>query len=350
MRTRLILSLRLIATAPLISQTPNQIKLKPADATLHAEFTIVTSTRELRDGRILVTDPRDRGVVVASFATGSVTKIGRVGGGPGEYPFAHALARLAGDSSIMLDYPHQPWTLFDGDRIVGAAPPTAPAVRLGGGRIVRGPDSAGHVLEIPTLMQKRRTTDSMALELVVRSTGHVDTIGWLRPTAPELVPNEPATTFLVSESAQIAFDGWVVVVRMEPYRIDWRMPDGRWVLGAPIQDIPVKFDGREKRFFASVHGDNDYSRKRLDHPPDVVPPYSNESPPRPTPDGKVLIERTPTADHPNIRYDLVNRRGELEGQVSMPMKQRIVGFGIKSVYVVVRDADDIERIERHPWP
>jgi hypothetical protein len=37
-------------------------------------------------------------------------------------------------------------------------------------------------------------------------------------------------------------------------------------------------------------------------------------------------------------------------QVAMAENERIVGFGVKSVYVAWKDADDIERLRRHPWP
>ena len=57
-----------------------------------------------------------------------------------------------------------------------------------------------------------------------------------------------------------------------------------------------------------------------------------------------------SADHPETRYDIVNRRGVLDGQLTMPSNERIVSIGATSVYVAVIDDDGIQRLRRHPWP
>ena len=56
------------------------------------------------------------------------------------------------------------------------------------------------------------------------------------------------------------------------------------------------------------------------------------------------------AARPEPRYDVIDRRGVVNGQLVLEPNERLVGFGARSVYVVERDADDIERIRRHPWP
>ena len=341
-----IIAIGLLVT-PLSAQKPSVIKLRAPNGHLPQEFIAITGVRELSDGRLLVSDPRDKRIVIADFTAGTILMIGRVGAGPGEYPAAYPPWALAADSSILLDGDHRRWTLFKGDRIVAQLPPDDPAVRAPG--LVRGVDTVGHV--VSALSSRRRTaiTDSTALQLLTRATGRVDTIGWLRPAVPER-EGAPVSTFLVWEAAAVAVDGWIAVVRMEPYRVDWRTPDGHWILGRPLPDPPVTFDARERLAYVRFHGGGDYARRRLTGAPSLVPPFSNESELRPTYDGKVLVERTPTAEFPNKRYDVVNRRGELVGQIVMPSGERIVGFGAKSVYVVVRDADDVERIRRHPWP
>ena len=37
-------------------------------------------------------------------------------------------------------------------------------------------------------------------------------------------------------------------------------------------------------------------------------------------------------------------------RLQLPPDHQIVGFGARSVYVVVTDEDDLQRIQRHPWP
>ena len=57
---------------------------KPA-ATFPEPFTQIASIRELRDGRVLILDRRDRIVLAVDFHTGKSTTVGREGTGPGEY-------------------------------------------------------------------------------------------------------------------------------------------------------------------------------------------------------------------------------------------------------------------------
>ena len=40
----------------------------------------------------------------------------------------------------------------------------------------------------------------------------------------------------------------------------------------------------------------------------------------------------------------------LNSGVELPPRTRLVGFGVRSVYLVRLDVDDIERLERHALP
>ena len=57
------------------SQVGSQIKLPAANASLAEEFTVIGSVRELSDGRVLITDPREGRVVVADLRTGAVQQV-----------------------------------------------------------------------------------------------------------------------------------------------------------------------------------------------------------------------------------------------------------------------------------
>ncbi len=81
-----------------------------------------------------------------------------------------------------------------------------------------------------------------------------------------------------------------------------------------------------------------------------MPPWTIGYEPVASPDGKLLVYRVPTADFPDTRYDVINRRGELERQVTMTANEKILGFGAKSVYVTVTAKDGGQNVERHPWP
>ena len=67
-------------------------------------------------------------------------------------------------------------------------------------------------------------------------------------------------------------------------------------------------------------------------------------------DGRLLVRHPETADFPNARYDLIDRRGRLSSTIALAHGESIVAVTAKSAYVVWKDDDDIERLRRHPWP
>ena len=64
-------------------------------------FTAISSIRELPSGKVLVSDSRDKTVQLVDLATGSMTKVGREGSGPGEYAFAGSLIGLPDGTTFM---------------------------------------------------------------------------------------------------------------------------------------------------------------------------------------------------------------------------------------------------------
>jgi len=83
--------------------------------------------------------------------------------------------------------------------------------------------------------------------------------------------------------------------------------------------------------------------------PASVPPFQRPALIAAT-DGNLVIARTRTASERVSRYDVIDRRGRLVREITIPPSERIVGFGTGSVYVVSTDADGIQRVRRHPWP
>ena len=102
MRARIAVFAALLPSVTAAQRTTT-ITLPPADARLETAFTVITSIRELSDGRILVTDPQDLQLVVADFRGGDTKQISRRGQGPGEYRIAAPLHSIGGDSSLMAD-------------------------------------------------------------------------------------------------------------------------------------------------------------------------------------------------------------------------------------------------------
>lgn len=343
------------------------LPLPPAEAKLEAEFTSITSVRELSDGRVIITDPRDRGLVVADLRTGRVEEIGRKGQGPGEYGAVGPVRALASDSSLMIDRLSRRWLLLDGQTIVATIPADAPVITATEG-FGTGADANGFVLTFkspparPGASQTGKA-DSTTVVLVWRSTGHADTIARLRRavTRVETAVDGGAKTknvrvyrhpLSVGEEALLFTDGWLAVARLEPYRVEWRTPMGRWVRGAALPVPLMKLDDREKGAFmqrvAKSTGDPVESPDVLVDWPESIPPFAANMMVG-SADGRLLLRHEKTADHLETIYDVVNRHGTLEKQLTLPENAWIVGFGATSVYVVVRDENDVQRLQRHPW-
>ncbi len=354
----------LVALWPALAtaQSAAMLRLGAPNANLAEEFSNLTWVRELGDGRVIVSDGRDGRVVVADLRSGSVEQIGRKGQGPGEYPRALPVWSIGRDSSVMIGSPAR-WLVFSGARIATTLAPDAPAVAALKG-ITRGVDTLGYAYSADFVRGggSRPIGDSTVLIRVARASGRVDTIAKLAALVPRRTSAPDKNGFFSFSLPTIAAadeavpfpDGWVAIVRTEPYRVEWRTSDGRWVRNGPLPFTAVRMDDKEKRAYmerlANATGKTPSPPDSITDWPATVPPYRSPLVLIAASDGRVLVPRMPTADHPETRYDVVNRRGTLDGQVVLPPNERIVDVGGASVYVGVTDDDGIQRLRRHPWP
>ena len=161
-----------------------------------------------------------------------------------------------------------------------------------------------------------------------------------------LLPNP----LVVGEQAVLYPDGWLVVARLAPYRIDWLSPNGQWVRGPPLPYERFRVSEAEKR--AAM-------RRRFGERADATPTSAfKEWPPElpafldnallPLHGGYLAVRRTPVVGRPGISYDVVDRRGALVAFVRLPENERIVGFGRVSTYVARVADDGGEYLERRP--
>jgi hypothetical protein len=364
----------LLMTAPHHSASGQRPQpLKPFNAKLAAEFSDLTSVRELPDGRLFLTDRIENRVFIANFQTNQVATVGRVGDGPREYRNVLPLFSLAGDSSVMPGLPNTRWTLFKGDSIVATIPAHDPMLAVV--PFLYGTDRSGALLTIAEPSVGRRgsgssSADSLYLVLVMRATNQVDTIGRLGTANTNLFGQVPTGQrghrrfYSVVDHAVLAPDRWVAVIRGHPYRVDWRSPDGRWRQGSRTIDQPIAMDDRERKAYLErraaaastvTRGGNRRPGTQMRPAPitdwpAMIPPVTAGWPPMTTEDGLVVIRRTATSRQVGPLYDVVDRTGTRKRQISMPEGARILGFGRSSVYVVTADSDGIQRVSRHSWP
>lgn len=338
----------LIASGPLAGQT---IRLAPPDAKSGEGFTTLTSIRELADGRVLVSDPRDGRLAVVDFKAGSVRTIGKRGSGPGEYVNPGPIRPLAGDSSIMIEPFSRRWLILLGDKIVATVPPEL--ARLPFQALVAGVDSFGFVgLSLPP--ENAAGNPAAAREgagRVVRWSRQNGSFVPVGETSPVEVPADPRATTAWSayDKAFHTRGGWTAIVRASPYRVDWINPSGTRFLGKQIPYSRVRVNDEEKRAFmvSRAGGGKPQPPDSIKIWPVEVPPFNVAYPLIETWRGELAIPRTPTAAHPNLRYDLVDQAGRLRAQLEMPKGAYLLGFGRKVLYTVVRDEDDLMFIQRH---
>lgn len=356
----------LIVAAPLAAQEAPTITLRPATATAEREFTKITGVRELADGTVLVADQRETTLVALDFALQTARQIGRAGRGPREYDHLDKLWTLSGDSTLVPDAGNGRWLVLFGSDIVATVPPDAPAVRLAGSAFT-GVDTLGGVL-----LQRRfgrrfqdgpLTVESLAVLRMSRRAARMDTIAKIRWRPYAAPPGAAGMNPLVSQAFGVPLrgpeqvilfpDGWIAVARLEPYHVDWRMPSGEWRRGEPLPFSRLRVSAAEKRAYvaraASATGRGAIDPERIHHWPDHMDPFI-EGALLASPDGRLVIARTPTATAPGQRYDVVDRQGRLNAVLQLQEGEHIVGFGRQSVFVVVTDQDGIQRLRRHPWP
>jgi hypothetical protein len=231
--------------------------------------------------------------------------------------------------------------------------------------------TSGYAISSLASVPMSENADSLVLLLGERASGTVDTIARIRGRGPFGLAlsrrgrdggGSSSSNPLASSDLSLLFpDGWVAVAASSPYRVDWRAPDGRWTPGPalPVSRTPVD---RSEKCAALQRA----ARGRLQScDPDAVPGWPRDLPPFldrtlgagegtppafAAPGGSLVIRRTPGATISTNQYDVVDRRGVLQGVLSLPANEAIVGFGARSVFVVALDEFDVQHLRRHPWP
>lgn len=354
----------------LSAQGPEAVHLGKAEQTAEVQFTQVVSVRELSDGSLLVADRREKRLVHVTWSSGGESVIGRIGEGPGEYRGIGPLVPMSGDSTLFIDGYDSRWNFMDGPNIVDTRGQNRPLNRLLGPG-VSGGDRYGNLLAVRGLDIDRPNAHSIAmadtlLVLVANmSSERVDTIRRFKGVGDEgftrfsrggmthIVSSNPLASM---EQALLFPDGWIAIARLEPYRVEWRTPDGEWIEGDPIPHEVVEADDREKCAAMEALGGpfSPCDPSLLPGWPKVVPPF----PPAgldlkvllPAPGGEVVVARTLTADSEYNHYDVVDRAGDLVKRLRLPMNQRLIGFGEGSVFTITTDDFDLQTVKRHPWP
>jgi hypothetical protein len=365
--------------APINAQGPSvpAIALGGTPARLEDGLDQVRQVRELEDGTLLVLSSRSKVPLHADYATGLVNEVSREGAGPGEFRQPHALMALPGDSSLVCD----------ADRcviLVGTRPVSTRRTWLvhAYGPRFEGADRHGRILEVrpskygtqpgTRLYPYHHIAESLAILIHHRApTGSADAVTARVDTTAHVRGAFRGAKYHVrgsyrgvgvryglislltgEEQATLFLDGWIAVAYAEPYRVDWITPDGRRIPGAPLPFVEVPVDDVQRK--AAVARDFPrsptlFAPEDYPHWPKVLPPFSDKAL-LAMPDGRVAIRRQVDARDPATVYDLVDRQGRLTAKLRLKPNENVAGFGRGAVYVIRKDREDLEWIERYSWP
>jgi hypothetical protein len=293
-----------------------------------------------------------------------VTQIGRVGKGPGEYSAVDALYGLPGDSTLMTgDEGRSRWLLLAGARVVATLGLDDARLAVAG-RQLAGEDRNGRAIAVKALPDTRlgggRSQAADAVLLLDRARTKVDTIARLRGAESRMVVTGTAerpqrvlyqVVYSVSDQVMMFPDGSIAVARQQPYQVEWWSPDARRTVG-PV--LPWSYPGvseAEKSAYADrlTRRRGPGAKLRPEMPwAETIPPFRSSGL-LAAPDGSLVVLKEQWSGSPESEYDVINRQGERAFTLALRWNERIVGFGARSAYVVVADADGIERLDRRPW-
>lgn len=337
-------------------------------------FTSVGAVRELSDGRTLITDPRERRLLVLDWNTGRVRDIGRTGDGPGEYRSLSQLLALPTDTTAVIDGVARRWILYAGDRLLASVAPERALHLTQFFSPALGADAHGNLLVVagvpwtgegPRAVLSRVPTyaESLVVLRLSRESTRIDTLAGLRgrpwgvATFTRGVGSQRMTytannPLSAPEQALLFPDGSIAIARQHPFRVEWIGPDRRRRAGGALDTAAMRATPRE-RAAAIVRAWPDAGAPPLTEAdfagwPELVPSFPADALLH-IPGNRLGIRRQRTAANPNERLDIVDAEGRLVKRLQLATGERAIAFGARHLYVVRTDEDGLVHLRRREW-
>lgn len=333
-------------------------------------FTHIFDVAELSDGRVLLSDSRERVLAIVDFRAGTVERIGRRGSGPREYQSVFSILPRADGSFGIYDANQRRITVVSPTgQVLGTEAFTPP--RLSGFSTPRGPDGQGRWYIDARAVGSNGLLREAILYRWDPQTGGVDSLGVVMQYAPGqggpgLVPM-PA-----GDAWSVLPDGSVARIAGDDYHVEWWAPDGARTAGPPVPHRRIRVGEREREAWvqellaqpaaggvvtraprserpspADVSARlRQFDRRRF---PDFVPPFRWGYAPA-SPHGHVWVRLDVESGPDRTVFDVIDRNGRLAHRLAVPGRARVVGFGPSSVYLVRLDELDLEWLEKYAYP
>ena len=360
------------------------------DAEYQEPFTLISSVRPLRDGRVIVADSRDKVLQLVDLPAQRARPIGRIGGGPGEFALPSRLIALAGDTTLLFDPVNSRYLEILPDGGVGRTITFIDMADVGRGASPRGADRQGHLYFEAGRARPGSLTSPTTADLirVDRRTKRTDTIASLalpegRVEGAQMLPGGMLRTlnsrpFALEDVAAVAPDGRVAVVRAKDYRVEWVSPAGARVTGPPTAYSRIRVTEDEREAFRAsqtrpgqiiVTGPGGASGGRsAPAAPRAMPAPRGKSPIETTPidwpdykapfltgaaviadDGRLWVLASRAHDDPTPRYDVFDERGVLVQRVALPRRTKLVAFSQGVVWLARTDDDELQWLGRYRY-
>jgi hypothetical protein len=356
-----------------------EVRLAAPAATLPHDFTQIRAVRELRDGRILVSDRLEPAVYAADLRTGTLSLIGREGSGPEEYRLPSTLLPLPGDSTLVADEGNSRFLIIGPSLRIHRSFSTQQR-----GMVYtpwpRATDAQGRIyFQVPAWAAGPEgfPDESVHVARLDFRTGKVDTLARVkRPTEPAVKYGLPYVAFDMQDIWQATAEGRIALVRSRRYHVEWREPDGRITSGPTVgfTAVPVteqdridymrnflenagvggRGSGANSPTVISATPDEDLAPERVKEMAarnpfaKTKPPFTDLTP-RIATDGTLWVERSLAAGSPRA-FDLFDPTGRRILRVVLPAGRRLIAVGQAGVYLAAVGSDGLETLERYPLP
>lgn len=385
--------LGLAALVPSLAAQAPQPLGRPA-AEFAEPFTRISGMRELADGRVIVSDQREKLVQLIDLRTGSAQQISREGAGPGEYAMPMGLYALPNNQSLLVDLLNRRYLKIGPDGKPGetvsppdltASGPGGGGMRIGGLVNPRGVDNQGRLyFQDLGIRPGGESPDTVAILRWQLGAARVDTVGWVKGPQTTMTTTGGgggggqgmrmtvgmSTVWAPAEQWAVAGNGRIARVTPEPYRVIWYDANRRATPGPVVPYTPIRVTAADKAEYLEAQRTNPPTMIMMttgsggttttSTPPPASMPEPTFAETKPaftggnavlaTPEGEVWVLRTRPAGDKVPVYDVFNSAGRLVRKVSLAARSRVVGFGATSVYVARMDEDDLEYLQRYPRP
>ncbi|MGH7467915.1 MAG: hypothetical protein ACRENP_07995 [Longimicrobiales bacterium] len=336
-------------------------------------FTQIASLRELRDGRLIVLDSRENTLQLIDPKSSQAAPIGSEGSGPSEWRRPTNVYALPGDSTLVQDPPNGRFLILGPD----GKPARIFRPEGGGGGTLRATDVRGQMyyqapLVVTNVDGSPAFPDSIPVMRYDPATHRHDTLAFVavppRRVNASTSSAGPRTVVGVTspfdpvDDWTVLPDGRLIIVRTADYHVEIMGSNGQRVVGksVPFTSFPVTGEDKE-RWRAARRNVRPTFLGRDGQP--IAPPANFQIPEpiwperkpafasgaaRVAPNGEIWVLRNRASSDVTPVFDVFNARGERTGNVTLPARTSLVGFGARHLYLVRTDEDDLQYLQRYP--